>query len=112
MQLYTQGKPLGKHIAIAFKKTMIQFYGKKKSHCVLSILNAISPEIICQGKKGRKGVIIIELFELEGTSKSQLVQLPTMNRDTYSSVRCSEPIQPDLEYPQDQGIHHLSGQSL
>lgn len=30
MQLCTQGKPLGKHIAIAFKNTTIQFYGEKK----------------------------------------------------------------------------------
>ena len=36
-------------------------------------------------------VLIIELFELEGTLKGHLVQPPAMNRDTYSPIRCSEP---------------------
>jgi len=35
-----------------------------------------------------------------------------MNRDIYSSVRCSEPIQPDLECLQGWSIHHLSGQPV
>ena len=30
---------------------------------------------------------IMELFELEGTFKGHLVQLPAMNRDIYGSVR-------------------------
>ena len=49
----------------------------------------------------------MELFELEGTFKGHLVQLP-----------CSEwggaksPIQPDLECLQGWDIHHLSGQPV
>jgi len=34
---------------------------------------------------------ITESFELEGTLKGHLVQLPAVNRDTYSCIRCSEP---------------------
>jgi len=34
----------------------------------------------------------MEPFELEGLIKDHLVQLPAMNRDTYSSIRCSEPL--------------------
>lgn len=36
-------------------------------------------------------VRIIEPLELEGTSKSHLVPLPVLHRDTHSSVRSSEP---------------------
>jgi len=34
---------------------------------------------------------IIERFELEETLKGRLVPLPAMDRDTHSSIRCSEP---------------------
>ena len=33
----------------------------------------------------------MELLELEGTLNGHLVQLPALNRDTCSSIRCSEP---------------------
>ena len=55
---------------------------------------------------------IISLFGLEGTLKGHLVQLPAMNRGTFSSIRCSEPLQTDLEYLQGWGTHHLSGQPV
>jgi len=58
---------------------------------------------------------IIELFELEGTLRGHLVQLCAMNRDTNSSIRCSEPIQPDLGLSRDGHIimlhdphHHVA----
>lgn len=55
--------------------------------------------------KGREsgGVITIESFELEHTSKGLLVQLPSMNRDTLQlhQVLRACPAQPDPEYPQD-----------
>ena len=35
-----------------------------------------------------------------------------MNRDTHSSIRCSEPIQPHLGCLQGWGTHHLSGQPV
>jgi len=35
---------------------------------------------------------IIEPFELEGTLKGHLVQLPAMHKDIHSSIRCSQPI--------------------
>jgi len=38
----------------------------------------------------------MELFELEGTLKDHLIPLPAVHRDTHSSLRCSEPVQPDL----------------
>ena len=37
---------------------------------------------------------------------------PAMNRDTYSSIRCSKLLQPDLGCPQGWGILHLSGQPV
>ena len=39
---------------------------------------------------------VTEWFELEGTLKGHLVPFPAMNRDTHSSISCSEPLQPDL----------------
>ena len=33
---------------------------------------------------------IMESFELEGTYIGHLIQLPAVNRDTYSSIRSSE----------------------
>lgn len=61
------------------------------------------------------GVITIESFELEQTSKGLLVQLPSMNRDTLQlhQVLRACPAQPDPEYPQDwASTTSLSGQSL
>ena len=55
---------------------------------------------------------IIELFELEGTPKGHVVPLTALNRDVYSSIRCPEPLQPDFDYRQGQGIHHLSMQPM
>jgi len=56
---------------------------------------------------------IIESFELEGTSKGYLVQVPCneeghprLDQDAQSLV------QPDLECLQGQGIHHISGQPV
>ena len=46
---------------------------------------------------------IIESFELEGNPKGHVVPLPAANRDTYSSIRCSEPLQPDLGCLQGRG---------
>ena len=43
----------------------------------------------------------MQSFELEEILKGHLVQLPVPNRDTYSSVRCSEPLQ-------EWDTHHLS----
>ena len=36
------------------------------------------------------------MLKLERTLKSHLVQPPALNMDTHSSIRCSEPIQPDF----------------
>ena len=55
-------------------------------------------------------VITIELLELEGTFVSHLVQPLVMNRDTYSSVRCSEPFLAWHWVSGWLGHHHLSGQ--
>jgi len=52
-----------------------------------SELQALSCQ--CQARAGKH--CIIQWLELEGTLKGHLVQLPAMNRDTYSSVRCSDP---------------------
>ena len=52
---------------------------------------------------------IEESLELEGTLEGHLVQLPAVNRDTYSSIRCSEPTQPDPECHQGWGINHPLG---
>jgi len=50
-----------------------------------------------------------ELFELEGTFKSHLVQLPCNEQGHLQlSQDAQSPIQPDLECFQGQGIHHIS----
>ena len=38
-----------------------------------------------------KREVIIEPFELEGTTKGHLVQLPAVNRDTHSSISAQSP---------------------
>lgn len=55
------------------------------------------------------------LLDLKGTLRGHLVQLYAMNRDTNSSIRCSEPIQPDLGLSRDGHIimlhdphHHVA----
>lgn len=52
------------------------------------------------------------ITELEGTLKGNLIQLLCNNRDTYSSSRCSEPVQPDLKCLQGQSTPRLSGQPV
>ena len=44
-----------------------------------------------EGEEGRALGGIRQEFELEGTPKVNLSYSPAMNRDTYSSIRCSEP---------------------
>jgi len=56
---------------------------------------------------GGVGQDVTERFGLERALENHLVPLPAMNRDTHSSSRCSEPIQPDLGCLQGWGIHHL-----
>jgi len=46
---------------------------------------------------------------LEGTRKGHQPNPPAMNRDTHSSIRCSEPHPPDFQCFQGQGTH-ISGQ--
>ena len=46
---------------------------------------------------------IVESFKLEGNPKGHVIPLPAANRDTYSSIRCSEPLQPDRGCLQGQG---------
>ena len=53
---------------------------------------------------------ICSIIELEGTHKGHLAQLPAMNGHICSSIRCSKPLQPDLECLQGWGTDHLSGQ--
>jgi len=55
----------------------------------------------------------MELFELEGTLKGHLAQLP-LTKQLYLQLDqvAQSPVQPDLECHQEQGIHHLSGQSV
>jgi len=57
--------------------------------------------------------IIIKLFELEGTFKNHLVQLPC-NEQRHLQLHqfAQSHIQPDLERLQGWGIHHLSGQPV
>jgi len=65
-----------------------------------------------------KGHRIIEAFELEGTLKCHLSQLPCSAQRHHISIRCvcirwcSEPPQSDLECLQEWGILHLSGQPV
>ena len=56
--------------------------------------------------------LIIESFELEETCKGHLVQLPCNEKGHPSSIRCSEPIQPDFQCLHGWGTHHISGQYL
>jgi len=52
----------------------------------------------------------IESFELEGTFKSHLVQLPCNEQGLlHLDPVAQSPAQPDLEYLQEWGIHCLSG---
>ena len=46
---------------------------------------------------------------MDGTLKCHLVQPPAMNRDTHSSISCSEPVQPDLGCLQGWGTHSSLG---
>jgi len=53
----------------------------------------------------------IELFELEGTFKGHLVQLPCNEQGTPPAPPGAQsPVQPHLECLQEQGTLHLSGQ--
>ena len=53
------------------------------------------------------------LFELEGTLKSHLVQLPCNEQGHLQLHQVAQsPIQPDIECLQGWGIHHLSGQPV
>ena len=44
----------------------------------------------------------------KGPLKAIWFNSPAMSRDTYSWIKCSEPLRPDLECLQGWGIHHLS----
>jgi len=51
---------------------------------------------------------IIEPFELEGTPKVHLVQLPSNEQGhLHLNPGAQSPVQPDLECLQEQGIHHI-----
>ena len=54
--------------------------------------------------------IIVELFELEGTLKGHLIQLPCNEQGHLQLDQGAQsPVQPDLECLQGWSIHHLSG---
>ena len=56
---------------------------------------------------------ITVLFELEGTFKGHLVQLPYSEQGRFQVDQAAQSlVQPDLGCLQWQGIYHLSGQSL
>jgi len=40
---------------------------------------------------------LIAWFDLEGTPKGHLIQLPALNRDTHSSISVQSPVLPDLQ---------------
>ena len=56
---------------------------------------------------------IIEWFELEGTLKGHLVQLPCNEQEHLKLHQGAQnPIQPDPEFLQGWGTHHLRGQPV
>jgi len=56
---------------------------------------------------------IIERFELEETFKGHLVQLLCNEQGHLQPHQGAQsPVLPDLDCPQGQGIHHLSGQPV
>lgn len=58
-------------------------------------------------------IINMELFELEGTFKGHLVQLPcNEQRHLQLNEVAQSPVQPNLESLQEQDIHNLSGQPV
>ena len=63
--------------------------------------------------EGNNNHRIIELFEMEGTLKGQLVQLSYSEQGHLQLHQVVQsPIQPDLEFLQGGAIHHLSGQPV
>jgi len=60
--------------------------GLGKGHCYTSAGWGQWEHLLC---------VFLGSFELEGSLKGHVVQLPALSRDTHSSIGCSEPIQPN-----------------
>ena len=80
-----------------------------------------STDVICHQESSGKDILaplndfqddrIMETFELEGTPKGHLVQLPCNEHGHLQVDQVPQsPILPDLECFQGHGIHRLSGQ--